>query len=191
MTTGRRVGHAVVVGAATLFPIPVVDEWIAATSRRQLVNFTLRRHGRTFQTSDVRPLYSHGSWWSLPWRIVKGVVMAPINKVLKKILFVFAIRDLVLAVGKTIALAHTLERELERGGFRDDDPPAVRTAAAARVKQALDHALTGVDRRVLQRAGRAVLKQLNKKEDAAAAADVEGFFAEIDRRVDEHLGRSA
>ncbi|MDP2340002.1 MAG: hypothetical protein Q8O67_03505 [Deltaproteobacteria bacterium] len=186
----QHVGSAVVVAASTFFPLPVVDEWIASVSRKQLVARALQRHGRTFAIGDVKPLYNHGSLWNLPWRIAKGILMAPINKVLKKVLFVFAIRDLVLAMGKTIALGHTLDRELRLGAFRDDDKPAFRRDAAARTKQALDHALSGVDRRLLQRAARAAIAQARKKpNDAAAVDDVEGFLAEIDRRVDEHLGR--
>jgi hypothetical protein len=194
MIAGRpieHVGAAVVVGAATFFPLPVIDDWIAAASRKQLVARALRRHGRTFPASDVRPLYNHGNWWGFPWRVLKGILLAPINKILKKVLFVFAIRDLALAIGKTLALGHILDRELRLGSFRDDDKPAFRTDAAERVMKALNHALKDVDRRVLQRAARAAIAQARKRPNDAAAADVEGFFAEIDRRVDEHLGRIA
>lgn len=186
----NTLGTAAIVGASTLVPLPLVDDWIASLSRRHLVATTLARHGRSVPVSDLKHLYDDGgSLIGLPWRMAKAIILAPINIILKKVLVVFAARDFALAVGKTIALGHTLERALERGGFRDEDTHEKRRDDAARLRKALDKALVGVDMRVLQRTTAAVIARARKKPVAAEdEAEVETFLAEIDRRVDEALG---
>lgn len=184
----NNIGAAAVVGASTFVPLPLVDDWIASLSRRQLVRAALRRHGRTFVVRDVKPLYDvGGSLLGLPWRIAKGIILAPINKVLKKVLVVFAARDLALAMGKTIALGHILERELKLGAFRDSDTREQRRDQATRLRKALDAALKDVDVRLLTRAAQALIARARGRQDGRSDVEIEGFLAEIERRVDQSM----
>ena len=184
-------GAAAVVGASTLIPLPLVDDWVASLSRRQLVASTLARHGRSFAVDDLKHLYDNGgSLLGLPWRVAKAIILAPINKILKKVLIVFAARDLALAVGKTIALGHTLDRQLAFGAFANSDAPTKRRDDAQRLRKALDAALANVDVRLLQRTTSAVIARARKKSTTPqdeVEREVEGFLAEIDRRVDQAL----
>lgn len=181
----NNLGAAAIVGASTLLPLPLVDDWIASLSRRQLVRAALRRHGRTYPVNDVKPLYDvGGSLIGLPWRVAKSIIMAPINKVLKKVLVVFAARDLALAMGKTIALGHILERELKLGAFRNDSTREMRRDEAARLRKALDVALKDVDVRLLQRTATSLIARARGVRDERSDFEVEGFLADIERRVD-------
>lgn len=184
----NTLGPAAVVGASTFVPLPLVDDWIASLSRRQLVRAALRRHGRTFIVNGVKPLYDvGGSLLGLPWRLAKGVIMAPINKVLKKVLVVFAARDLALAMGRTIALGHILERALKRGAFKDEATRSERLQEATRLRRALDLALKDVDVRLLQRAASALIARARGKRDGRDDVEVEGFLADVEKRVDQAM----
>jgi hypothetical protein len=189
MTLERNVntlGPAAVVAASTFVPLPLVDDWIASLSRRQLVRSALRRHGRTYVVNDVKPLYDvGGSLLGLPWRIAKGIIMAPINKVLKKVIVVFAARDVALAIGKTIALGHILERELSLGAFKNEATRDERRDEAERLRKALDVALKDVDFRLLQRAATSIMARARKQ--PAPTEDVQGFLADIEKRVDQAM----
>jgi hypothetical protein len=182
---------AALVGASTFIPLPLVDDWVASLSRRQLVAGALKRHDRTFPVGELKPLYTQGGTiWGLPFRFVKGLVLLPFNKILKKLLVVFAVRDVGLAVGKTIALGHTLERQLNLGMFRNDDSPATRRHDATRLQKAFSGAYQGIDQRIVLRAAKVLVTQLRQKVDPDADAsqrDVEGFLEELDRRVDQRL----
>ncbi len=180
-------GAAVATGAARFVPLPFVDDWLAALSRRQLVASILKRHGRTCATRDLKHLYDDGgSLLGLPWRVAKGLVLAPIKKVFRTVFFVFALRDAALTVGKTIALGHTLDRALRLGAFRDDASRAERRDEARRLRKALDVAYTNIDERLVRRAANALIESV--KQRPAHDADLEGFLEELDRRVDQaHL----
>lgn len=187
----NNLGAAAVVAASTFVPLPLVDDWLASLSRRQLVRAALRRHGRTYPVSDVKPLYDvGGSLVGLPWRVAKGIIMAPINKVLKKVLVVFAARDVALAMGKTIALGHILERELKLGAFHNDASRAQRRDEAARLRRALDGALKDVDVRLLQRTAASLVARARArgvKDGGGNDVEVQGFLADIERRVDQAM----
>lgn len=184
----NNLGAAAIVGASTFVPLPLVDDWIASLSRRQLVRAALRRHGRTYPVNDVKSLYDvGGSLIGLPWRIAKGIIMAPINKVLKKVLVVFAVRDAALAMGKTIALGHILERELKLGAFSNDSSRAHRRDEAQRTRKALDVALKDVDVRLLQRTATSLIARARGARDGRSDVEVEGFLADIEKRVDQAM----
>lgn len=179
-------GAAVATGAARFIPLPFVDDWVASFSRRQLVASVLKRHGRCFATSDLKGLYDDGgSLLGLPFRVAKGLVLAPIKKLFRTVFFVFALRDVALAVGKTVALGHTLDRALGLGGFRDDDTRAQRRDEARRLRKALDVAYAKIDERLVRRAANALVDRV--KQQPTNDADIEGFLEELDRRVDQAL----
>ncbi|MCC7073777.1 MAG: hypothetical protein IT383_20880 [Deltaproteobacteria bacterium] len=179
-------GAAVATGAARFIPLPFVDDWVATLSRRQLVASILKRHGRQFATSDLKQLYDDGgSLLGLPFRVAKGLVLAPIKKLFRTVFFVFALRDVAMAAGKTVALGHTLDRALGLGAFRDEDTRAHRRDEARRLRKALDSAYAKIDERLVRRAANALIDRVKKV--PTHDDDIEGFLAELDRRVDQAL----
>ena len=177
-------GSALVVGAARFVPLPLVDDWVASLSRRQLVKSLLAKHGRSFRVGDVAALYDDGSVWGLPWRMVKNVVTFPVRKILKPILPFLIVRDVGLAMGRTLALAHVLDRQLRLGFFRDGETRAQHRDGARRLRVALDGAWSGVDQRLVKAALAGLWRRVRQDE---VSPELEGLFAEIDRRVDERL----
>jgi hypothetical protein len=177
---------AVVVGAAQFVPLPLVDDWIASFSRQQLARAVVRRHGRTFRVRELRALTDDGSLWTLPFRVVKGLVLAPVKKLLRPLVPFWIARDVALVVGRTFALSHVLDRHLALGGFRDDDDRSARHAEAQRVRRAFDVAWRGVDQRLV----RAAIGALMKKARPGVAVDdaaVRDFYGALDERFDRAL----
>lgn len=187
--TAVQAGAAVATGAATLLPLPFLDDWILARSRRQLIASALVAHGRTFPATELRALYQDGgSWLGLPWRIAKSVALMPVKKLFRSVFFVLGLRAVALAVGRTLALGHTVDRQLRRGGFREDSSTAVRADEARRLRRALDHAWQGIDERLVKRIANQALERARGERGARVdTAEIEGFLAELDRKVDQAL----
>jgi hypothetical protein len=186
---------AVVTGVSSIVPVPFLGDWLVARSRHEIVKRALLRHGRTFKARDLVAFYDDPfSWLGLPWRFVKGLVLAPIKRLLRMLFVVLAVRDVALNVGRTLALGHTLDRMLRTGSFKNDDSVATRRHEAARLRKAFDEAFRGVDERVVRRAMAAVRQQVGRAAggivgvvDVAGDAEVAAFLAELDRRVDHAL----
>ena len=182
-------GAAVVVAGARLLPLPLVDDWIASFSRRRLAASILRRHERKFSVRDVAALTDDGSWLGLPWRMVKSFLFFPVKKILRPLLPFLLVRDLGLAVGRTLAFAHTLDRQLRLGLLRDADDRATRRDEARRLRKALDVAWRGIDQRLVGRAVKGALQKARRTPPASSSqqSEMEGFLNELDRRVDQAL----
>lgn len=188
-------GAAVATGVSSVVPLPFVGDWIVTVSRRQMAKQTLLRHGRTFNVADLSTFYGEEfSWLGLPWRFVRGLILAPIKRLLRALFVVLAFRDVALNVGRTLAMNHTLDRMVRGGSFRDDDSAATRQHEAKRLRRAFDVAYGGIDERLVRRAVAAVRDQIGRAArgavgvvDTVPADDVEGFLTELDRRVDEAL----
>lgn len=181
-----QAGAAVATGAAALLPVPFLDDWIMARSRRQLVQAALRAEGRSFAARELRALYEDGgSWVGLPWRIVKGVALMPIKKLFRSVFLVLGARAVALEVTRTLALGHTVHRQLRQGWFRDEHSAAVRADEARRLRRALDRALQGIDERWLRQVANLVLDRVRGA--ALEPTAFAGFFAELDTHVDRAL----
>jgi len=124
-------------------------------------------------------------------------VLAPVKKVLRTVFVVLAVRDVVLEVGKTLAMGHVLDRMLRTGALPDAASAAERLAEAARLRRALDAAYAGVDQRLVRRAvaaarrlpGHVIARLRERLTDGAVAVvdaddDLSSFLQELDRRVD-------
>lgn len=184
--TARAAGAAIATGAATLVPLPFVDDWITARSRRELVAAALRAHGRTFHVRELRALYQDGgSLIGLPWRIAKGLVLVPVKKLFRSVFFVLGLRSVALAVGRTLALGHVVDRQIRLGMFRNDDSAAARADQARRLRRALDRAYSGVDDRLVRRVANLALERARGAH--GGDGEIEGFLAELDRKVDQAL----
>jgi len=179
---------AVAVGASQLVPLPLVDDWLASFSRRQLAKSILAKHGRRFSFEDLGALTDDGSWWGLPWRMAKNVMMFPVKKLLRPFLPWLLARDVALAVGRTLALAHTLDRQLTLGRFSDDDDVSIRREQARQLRKALDQAWANVDQRLISKTLKRIARALRRKEPVDG--EMEGLLAELDRRVDLALAGS-
>lgn len=190
-------GAAIVTGVSSVVPVPLVGEWIVALSRKRVAQNLLTQHGRTFDVKDLALLYGDGwSWLGLPFRLVKGLVLAPLKKLLRLLFVALAVRDVALNVGRTLALGHTLDRMLRSGALRDDDSAEQRRHEAERLRRAFDKAFGGIDERLVRRAVAALRRQVGLAArgvvgtvDVSDGADGEvvGFLAELDRRVDHAL----
>ncbi len=192
-----RSGVAVAGGVATFVPVPFLGDWLVSRSRRQLVERVLRRHGRTYPVSAIKPFYDEG-WgaiWLMPFRIVKGLVISPIKRMLRTVFFILGIRDVVLTVGLTLAMAHVLDRMLRTGSLRDDDDAGERRLHAERLRKATIVAYGGIDQRVVKAAlaalGRVVrqgtLGVIDVGDVGKDGGAVSAFLAELDDRVDKAL----
>jgi hypothetical protein len=190
-------GAAIATGVSSVVPVPLVGDWIVALSRKRVAQTLLKQHGRTFDVKDLALLYGDGwSWLGLPFRLVKGLVLAPLKKLLRLLFVALAVRDVALNVGRTLALGHTLDRMLGSGALRDDDSAAERHHEAERLRRAFDKAFGGIDERLVRRAVAALRRQVGLAArgvvgtvDVSDGADGEvvGFLAELDRRVDHAL----
>jgi hypothetical protein len=186
---------AVVTGVSSIVPVPFLGDWLVARSRHEVVKRALRRHGRTFAVADLVAFYDDPfSWLGLPWRFMKGLVLAPIKRLLRMLFVVLAVRDVALSVGRTLALGHTLDRMLRTGSFKNDDSVATRRHEAERLRKAFDEAFRGVDERVVRRAMAALRQQVGRAArgdrsavDVSADREMVEFLAELDRRVDHAL----
>ena len=186
---------AVVTGVSSIVPVPFLGDWLVARSRHEVVKRALQRHGRTFAARELVAFYDDPfSWLALPWRFMKGLVLAPIKRLLRMLFVVLAIRDVALNVGRTLALGHTLDRMLRSGSFKNDDSVATRRHEAERLRKAFDEAFRGVDERVVRRAMAALRQQVGRAVrldrsavDVSADREMVEFLAELDRRVDHAL----
>jgi hypothetical protein len=176
---------AAAVAATRFVPIPVVDEWIASFSRRQLVKRILRRHDRTFAVRDLRPLTDDGSLWTLPWRLLRGFVLAPLKALVRSLVPVLLARDVAMSVGRTLALAHTLDRQLAFGLLRNDDSRAQRRDDARRLRKAFDAAWANIDQRLLKQALNNVGETIRRR--APVTVELSEVLASLDDRVDRAL----
>ncbi|HEY1099161.1 MAG TPA: hypothetical protein VGF99_09535 [Myxococcota bacterium] len=179
-------GAAVVVGAAQLVPLPLIDDWIASFSRRRLIGSILKRHGRTFAARDIKALGDDGSLLGLPFHLVKSLVLFPVKKLLRPLLPVLLARDVGLAVGRTFALAHTLDRHLRLGALRNDDDVATRADEARRLRAAFDQAWKNIDQRLVVRAVKRGVLSVQKRAPIDDA-EVLGLINDLDDRVDRAL----
>ena len=181
-------GATAVVVSARFVPVPVVDNWVASFARRQIVQMLLRRHGRRCATGDLAAVYDDGSIWGLPWRMVKNVVMFPVKKLLRPLLPVLLARDLGLAVGRTIALAHVVDRQLRLGMFRDDDSKKERRAQAQRLRAAFDASFKGIDQRALRQAVGSVMARVRPSTaPQSESPEMQSLLSALDAAIDRHL----
>ncbi len=173
---------AVVVGAAQFVPLPLIDDWLASFSRQRLAKDILARHGRTFSFKDISELTDDGAWWGVPWRVAKNLALFPVRKLLRPLLPFLQARAVAMAVGKTLALAHTLDRQLAFGRFRDEDDLVNRQHQARQLRKALDQAWANIDQRLIARTIKSVTLAVRRKQPVDG--DMQGLLEELDRRVD-------
>ncbi|MGF1647216.1 MAG: hypothetical protein ACFCVF_09905 [Kineosporiaceae bacterium] len=141
---------ALVAASARFVPVPVLDDALADQATVEAVRRTLRSHGRTYPVGRVSPLSEGQSWASGVVRAVAGLplrlALYPFRKVTRVL---SAVRGVPADVTRVLALAHTIDRVLARGGLSADDPQALRQEARE-VRAAFDATLREMDLRLLR-----------------------------------------
>src|SRR5688500_7332561 len=191
---------AVICGAASLIPVPFVDEIIAERARRDMVEALLVSRGRTRPARELAALWEdQGGCLSgcllLPLRLLVKLILIPIKKLLRSIFFIFALRALALEVAHALHLGRAIERCLDRGLLGDELSAEQAREQAARVRVAFESSFRGVDVAALKHSLAAAfaglrgmwgrLRKAARKEDPAAAdpGAVEGTTEKVEEVV--------
>ena len=193
---------------STLVPVPFADDWLLERARRDLVASLLKRHERRSPVEDFAPLYEDKTHWlALPFVLAGKLLLVPVRALVRSATVVLAVRGVTLAVAHTLELGRTLDRLFARGTFSDDDTPQERERQAMVAREAFEEAFKATDVRLLSHALSKALMFARqqgirfgvvRKPDEAAmqraiddvagalhAPEVQGFYAELDRRFDE------
>lgn len=170
--------YALLVALCELIPIPVLDSWVANLVRRRLTRVQLVQHQVELPSADVRMLADAGAGGCLG--ILWSILVWPIKKVLRTVLFVLQINRMVNVASevahRALLVHEALEREVVPG-----DVVAVRAAmnrALARVDvTVVDKAVfsgLALSRRTLWQAMRAGWSRLRAEAAAERRADAVG-----------------
>jgi hypothetical protein len=184
----HRVARAAAIhGAASLLPIPLLDEWIAARARRDVVEAVLREEGRARPVQELAPLYEdQGTFLQGCLMLPVKLILIPIKKILRTIFFVLAIRAVSLEVAYVLHFARAIERCLERGLFPDDQPLPVVREQAGRVRVAFERSFAGVDLLALRHALGWIVRP-RRVEQVLEEKQRQGYFDAFDARFDRAL----
>ncbi|MGF1663096.1 MAG: hypothetical protein ACFCVG_11635 [Kineosporiaceae bacterium] len=141
---------ALVAAAARFVPVPVLDDVVADRATVEAVRRTLRAHGRTYPVDRVGPLYQGQGWAAgllgAVTRLPLRLALYPFRKITR---IVGAVHGVPADVTRVLALAHTTDRVLARGGLSSDDPQELRREARE-VRAAFDAVLREMDLRLLR-----------------------------------------
>lgn len=139
-------------GLCPLFPVPIVDDWLADGIRERAIAGLLRGRGRRLDPAEIR-LLSRGEerpgadgclgcvataivW---PARLLFRIL---IKGLLRKLIFVLAIKDCASELSRSYHLGHLLRHADDIGAF--DVPPAERPARLLAIRRAVETALAGM-----------------------------------------------
>jgi hypothetical protein len=220
-TSEHRTKHqiaraAVLCGAASLIPVPFVDDLVAERARRDMLAALLASRGRKRAAKELPALWEdQGGCLSGCLMLPIKILLIPIKKLLRSIFFVFAVRALALEVAHALHLGRAIERCLDRGLLGDELLPEQAREQAARVRVAFESAFRGVDLAVLKHSLAAAFTGLRgiwsrlrrgartehpeaadaaavegtteKVEEVVAAQEREGYFQEFDQKFDRAL----
>jgi hypothetical protein len=168
--------YALLIALTALIPVPLLDRGIENYLRRRMVRAIARRHELELSEADVATL-AHvptGGCFGCLW----SVVLWPVRKILKTVLFVWQIKTIADAASEMVHRALMMEEALESGWIPGD---------AQGVRKAMDRALFSVDTRLVERQIAGVFQDhtndLNKliyQTTAMARADVIAAAVEAD-----------
>lgn len=144
----RLVRYSLLSGLCPLFPVPIVDDWLRDGLRERGVKSLLLGRGIVLNPEEVRLLalgepnpVRQGCLGCLglalwPFKFVFKIV---IKKLLRKLIFVLAIKDCASELSYSYHLGHLLRYAVKRGAFAvpDQDRPARLLAIRRAVEVAL------------------------------------------------------
>ena len=122
--------QAVLVGLAALLPIPFIDIWLQGRLRAELTRGLARHHHVSVEPKTVQALSSVKQ--NLLMGCVLGVIWWPIKKLIRKIVYILAVKDALDALSDTLIRGWMLDLVFARGLAPD---------AAMHVRTAMDQAL--------------------------------------------------
>jgi len=183
-----RIVCALLASAARLVPVPFVDDILRERLGQLVVRQTLKAHGRTYSSARLKPLWSDAGGGCMSgcllmfFKVPLVLITYPFRKVWS---WIMAARNLSRDLTTMILLGRALDRSLRAGRLAEGADGADLEAEAARIRQAFDNAVTGMDTQVLQRglgdglrqvrglsgAALRTLRSLWKKKGAAGDAD--------------------
>jgi hypothetical protein len=128
--------HALLVGLTPLVPVPLVDDYLADSLRRSMVERLATRRQQALATDVVKGLADEPS---RPFTSIGGaakkVLLWPAKKIFRKVFVVLAVKDGVDLVGKAFALGYLVDASLEHGFTQRHHPKALRLAIDAVCKR--------------------------------------------------------
>ncbi len=163
--------------AARFVPLPLVDDFVRDRSRQFAVSQTLKSQGRRFASKELAAYYGNpqgcltGCVSFALWLPVR-LLMFPIRKF---VALVTAVHGVPMDLLKTVLLARTLDRCLQRGMLADEDALPEREQQALRMRLAFDDAMQGMDWLVVKTAIGDALKHTSGWRKSAAALATRAF----------------
>lgn len=137
--------HAAIAGLCPLIPIPFIDDLALRRVLQHMDRSLFAAHGLTLPRSGAKILNATPSRW---WRgAVTSIVMFPVKKVLRKVVYVFAIKDCAEVASATFHDGWLLAHVVEDRPPRAEDPAYLR-----RVRKAMLKTYEAVDPAPLRRA---------------------------------------
>jgi len=209
----RLLRSSLLSGLCPLFPLPIVDDWLRDGLRERAVKTLLEERGFKFSPAEVRLLalgesgpasegcvgcFVNALWW--PFRFLGSFL---VKKVLRKLIFVLAIKDCASELSRCYHVLHLLRHAASRNAFAVEEAqrPARLLAIRKAVEQAVDSlGITPLDPwikltfrrswRLIVRSSRSMSDLLRRsprqKEDQEPVyAELEGETRQLDSLVDE------
>jgi hypothetical protein len=139
--------YALLIALCDLIPIPFLDRMVENRLRRRLVDAIGRRHGRELPAADLAVLGDAPPGGCTG--CLTAILLWPIRKVLKTALVVFQVKGIADRFSELVHRGLLLEDAFDEGWLPGD---------AARVRAAMDGALTHVDTRPIERTLMGVLR---------------------------------
>ncbi|GHC67250.1 hypothetical protein AAFN60_11430 [Roseibacillus persicicus] len=172
-------------------PLPFIDDWLINRERRNLVRKILQQRGIQYDAKSVKILSGSGtSLFGKLGGMAKGLVLKPIIKLYRSVLFWLTIRRAVLTFAETYFLARFLSKPEVI-----PDGTTLNQAEAKRLADLYRSVVTKLDRRLATEGTKHLWEFMRKKktedhnsvssQEVADAIEKEapGILADFDRRV--------
>ncbi len=139
--------YALLIGLTALIPVPLLDTGVENWLRRRMVRTLAKRHDVTLDDEAIATLgnAASGGCFGCVW----SVLLWPVRKILKTVLFVFQIKTIADTASELVHRGLMLEEAIEMGWLPGD---------ADRVRLAMDKALVHIDTRLVERQLRGVFQ---------------------------------
>ena len=138
---------SVLSGAASIVPVPFLDDLLLKKIRKGLVHRVLKDNGISTDPDTFRTYFAGESKGCLATAF--GLIFSLIRKVLKKLLrtvfFVFAVRASGVEMMQTYLIGRTLDRKIEEGLITGETSGE---ALSRPMRAAFKEAMSGSDRRI-------------------------------------------
>jgi hypothetical protein len=154
-------------GVCPLIPVPWGDDWVLALVRRAGLRRLFRQGGAEPSAAQLAVLTTDRSSWL--HGCFAGLVLYPIKRIFRKVVFVFTIKDCVDAASRTFH-EHWLIRHLLAKWDAGPAEVAGGVPAFKRLREALDQTLAETDPRPVEQIFRYAFRRGRRLALRAAAA---------------------